>query len=275
MPEALSHLWRLPVGPTDEAWGLYLTALGSGEDLAGTPPSGWTLLFVVRGAGSLALPGRRRLRVEAGEVALLASPGARLQADPQRGCRVHHLHFGGELAARWMAPGLLGPLPRVLRAGFDETQLGLVARLVELARAQAPEMGRLMAGVLAHLLARLEHAARLGAGTGSQRRLAGAARRLLADSANDGLALEALAAELGVSYPWFRRCFRAQAGLPPQRYRAQLRLDRACQLLADTDLPVGEIAGRLGFSSQAYFARCFRRETGLSPTVWRASQPRR
>jgi AraC-like DNA-binding protein len=183
--------------------------------------------------------------------------------------------FAGEWMERWMDRGLFGPLPRVIRTGFDEHLLGLIVRLVELARNQPPEAGRMMGGALAHLLARLETAVRQGSGTGRQRDLVAGARRLLSDPDRDRTGLETLAAELGVSYSWFRRSFQTQTGFTPQRFRWLQRLDRACQLLTDSGQSVGGIARELGFSSQAYFARMFRKETGLSPSVWRASQLRR
>ena len=270
-----THLWKLAPGPLEEAWGLYLVALGSGEDLAVVPGPGWSLLVLVRGAGSLAMPGRRKLNLEAGEVALVETGTGHFSADAERGCRVHHLHFSGEVAARWMAPGLLGPLPRVIRTGFDESLLALFARLLEMARDPQPEGGRLMAGILAHLLARLEFAARQGSGAGAPWRLVQEAQRLLSDPDRDGTGAERLAEELGVSYSWFRRCFRGQTGLAPQRFRSRLRLERACGMLADTSLTVRAIAERLEFTSQAYFARWFRKATGLSPSVWRAQRPKR
>jgi AraC-like DNA-binding protein len=273
--EPSNLLWKFPLGARDEAWGLYLTAVGSGADFTAIAPSGWCLLFLVRGAAFLVVPGRRRIRVEAGETVLFDPATAALEVDPQRGCRIHHIQFAGELAARWLAPGLLGPVPRVIRTGFDETQLGLVARIVELARAKTPDTGRLLSGALAHLLARLEHASRLAGSSTPQLRLIQDASRLLADAGRDHTPLEAVSAELGISYSWLRRCFRQRTGLAPQRFRNLQRLDRACQILADTTLSIGAIAAQLGFSSQAYFARCFRQETGLSPSVWRTKQPKR
>ena len=46
---------------------------------------------------------------------------------------------------------------------------------------------------------------------------------------------------------------------------------RAKVLLADTSLPVYEVADRLGLADTAAFSRFFRRETGLSPTQYRMS----
>jgi AraC-like DNA-binding protein len=263
----------LALTPMEEAWGLYVTAVGSVEGGMDAPGAGWRLLYLVRGEALLALPGRRRQRVEAGEVVLLDDrEGGGLTPDPQRGCTLHHVDFAGALLDRWTDLDLFGTLPRVIKAGFDEALLGGIVKLRELGRNPPPEAGLLRTGVLGELMARLEIAGRLGVGGGRQGRMVRDARRILGDPEGDRLNLEAAAAELGVSYSWFRRCFRAQTGLAPQRYRLLQRLDRACRMLADSALPVGAVAAALGFSSQAYFARMFRRETGLSPSVWRAKR---
>lgn len=273
MPEVPSRHWRIVPTAQDEAWGLYVTALASGDRPSGIAGPGWRLLFLVRGAASLSLGGRRRLRLEAGEAVLLEAGEEGFIPDPARGCRLHQVDFGGWQMERWLEAGLFGPLPRVFRAGFDEGLLGLVARLVELVQSRPPEAPRLMAGALGHLLARLEVATRDLPG-GPRARLVQAVRRRLSDPEREGAGTEALAGELGVSETWLRRCFRAQTGLSPQRFRLRHRLERACELLADTDEPVRAIAERLGFASQAYFSRVFHRETGLAPTVWRARNMR-
>lgn len=270
MAETLSTVWRFPSTPLDEAWGLYVSAIASGEDQPGVPPGRWRLNCVVRGAAALVAPGRRRQRVEAGDVVLSsASSGGSLVPDPDQTCRIHLVDFGGALMERWEEAGFFGVLPRVIRTGFDESLLSLLVKLVELAKNPVPDSGRLMAGVLGQLLARLECATRTGSGAGRQQGLIQDAYRLLGDPERSRLGLETVSGDLGVSYSWFRKSFRAHTGLTPQRYRILQQLDRACQLLGDTGLPVGTIAERLGFSSQAYFARRFRKETGFSPTVWR------
>jgi AraC-like DNA-binding protein len=61
-------------------------------------------------------------------------------------------------------------------------------------------------------------------------------------------------------------------GMAPLAYVQHLRLQRATALLAGTDLAVGEVATRCGFTSLYYFSRCFRAHIGCPPTVFRARQ---
>ena len=69
---------------------------------------------------------------------------------------------------------------------------------------------------------------------------------------------EALAYEHGFSPANLRRHWEKYVGTPPWRYVMQLRIQQACRLLAETRLPIGEIALRLKFQDPLYFSRVFR-----------------
>lgn len=51
-----------------------------------------------------------------------------------------------------------------------------------------------------------------------------------------------------------------------------IRLKRAAQLLAEQDLPVAEVAFRVGFSSSAYLSKCFQEEYGVKPSKYAESK---
>lgn len=66
----------------------------------------------------------------------------------------------------------------------------------------------------------------------------------------------------------------AEAGTSFARERDAVRCVMACELLSLTDLPVGDIAAALAYTSHSAFVRSFRRWTGKSPTGWRADTGR-
>jgi AraC-like DNA-binding protein len=78
-----------------------------------------------------------------------------------------------------------------------------------------------------------------------------------------------LARVSGVSEAHFARSFRRAFGTPPHRYLLTCRIERATALLRDTDLPVTEIAFRIGWNSLGTFGRTFRAVTGESPGALR------
>src|SRR6266542_3674729 len=82
--------------------------------------------------------------------------------------------------------------------------------------------------------------------------------------------LRELAALAGISAGHFERAFRQSTGSSPHAYVMDKRLHRARDLLFNRpELPIEQIALRLGFSSSSHFSSAFRRQTGLTPTDFR------
>jgi len=77
--------------------------------------------------------------------------------------------------------------------------------------------------------------------------------------------LEELGRAAGLSPNYLAELFKRDVGVPPHRYLLGRRVARAKELLAQTDLPVTEIALELGFASSQHFARVFRRLEGCAP----------
>ncbi len=71
------------------------------------------------------------------------------------------------------------------------------------------------------------------------------------------------------------RVFREATGQSPIDYLVRLRLKHAMRLLRETDQPISDIAGLVGFSDSNYFARQFRRIVGMSPREYRRAGARR
>lgn len=84
------------------------------------------------------------------------------------------------------------------------------------------------------------------------------------------VSLDELCAAAHLKKSAFLEAFRRVTGASPGQYRMQLRLERARDLLLDTDLPVAQVAAACGFSDPFYFSRCFSRHFSVSPSRWRA-----
>lgn len=60
-----------------------------------------------------------------------------------------------------------------------------------------------------------------------------------------------------------------RTGRTVQQWITERRMQEARRLLADTDLTVAEIAGRVGYREAGYFIRRFRTAHGVPPAAWR------
>jgi AraC-like DNA-binding protein len=100
----------------------------------------------------------------------------------------------------------------------------------------------------------------------------GRALALLHASPAEGWTVTRLARRVGVSRSVLGARFTAVLGAPPMRYLAQWRLQLAAHLLRSTAGTLAEIAGRVGYESEAAFSRAFKRRLGQAPAAWRAHQ---
>ena len=83
------------------------------------------------------------------------------------------------------------------------------------------------------------------------------------------LSVENLAGKLGVSDRHLRRIFEAKLGVSPMQYLQTRRLLTAKQLLADTDLPITQVALSSGYTSLRRFNAAFVAHYKLNPTQLR------
>ncbi len=84
------------------------------------------------------------------------------------------------------------------------------------------------------------------------------------------LDVPALARVAHVSPAHFSRQFRATFGETPHRYLQRRRVERAMELLRETDRPITAICLDVGFTSLGTFSRTFRAIVGESPSAYRA-----
>ena len=93
--------------------------------------------------------------------------------------------------------------------------------------------------------------------------------QLMQESVNEDLALETLAQKSGLSVPHYCLLFKQHTGTTPLRFFTRLRLQRACELMQDSDKNLMTIAYELGFSDPFYFGRVFKKMMGMTASAYR------
>ncbi len=83
--------------------------------------------------------------------------------------------------------------------------------------------------------------------------------------------IEKLSEMIGVSADYFTKMFKDSIGKTPIEYINGLRINRAMQLLCDTDIAMAEIAEATGFCNPNYFHKIFKQYMETSPLVFRKS----
>ncbi len=93
--------------------------------------------------------------------------------------------------------------------------------------------------------------------------------RYIRDHADQPLQVTDVLESVAMSRRSLERRFREHLGRSPQQEIQRVHLERARELLADTDLPIAQVAGASGFRNADRLAAVFRANTGLTPSAYR------
>lgn len=167
-------------------------------------------------------------------------------------------------------PGMLSPCVSDCYRAND----GLFTALSIVSRDHGQEMARDVAELLMPRCARLvvEWTGHPMAAVSDTIRAA--ARRLQGDCERV-ISIADAARSAAMSERNFLRRFKLEMGITPSEFLLRCRLERACELLVRSDLPVDKIARRTGLGSGVRLATLFRKRLFTSPTAYRNAARRR
>jgi len=220
------------------------------------------------GAGGESGPGRNFALQPAGTPNAFLSPGAirfgHVLLSPELIDRAAECRGCGRVSGRLRDDLMFVACPTVEQA----TRLYLTRAFDRAAPPSMLEMearALLLLDVLLALHLSVRVPARGGLASWQERR----ATEYLSDNLAEDVSLETLAGVAGLSTFHFARQFKRSTGVPPHAFLRRLRCEKAKELLANTDLSIGEIGATVGYETPQAFARMFRVEVGVSPSEYR------
>ena len=95
------------------------------------------------------------------------------------------------------------------------------------------------------------------------------------EHSNENLTVELLASIAGLSPKYYVDLFKRRYGMSTTDYISGLRINRAKQFMASTDLRLRDIAHQVGYQDEFYFSRKFKKIVGVSPSVYMNSRRRK
>lgn len=203
-----------------------------------------------------------------------AYPGPRIRFAPypDRPYRHHrHIGFQGPLFGRWRAEGLWLEKPQAAPPGVDwgayfEEMISHARRPGEWARRRTVNM---IEGLLIQLVE-----ARATAPV-SEAWLHRTMQSLDFEAEAHWPAspdYAAVAEAVGLAEATLRRKFKTATGTSLHAFFLQRRVSAARRLLMETNMPIKEIAARLGYANVFFFSRQFREQAGVTPATLRRSR---
>ena len=161
-------------------------------------------------------------------------------------------------------PQFLSPHPERLRRGFEDIRRAM--------RKKGETDNALLGGLVFRLLS--EAACQLAPPSRLPAPLTAALRYIENRFTSPELTRRETAAVSGVSTVVLGKLFRTHLHTTVNHYVVRLRMEKAKKLLAQTRLPVAEIAVMCGFAQSCYFSKVFRRQTGSLPLAYRSRTER-
>ncbi|MFF0158444.1 helix-turn-helix domain-containing protein [Streptomyces sp. NPDC005263] len=268
------HTWMRFLTPGPAHHRLGLVCLGVGLQHGTLPTVGPRTLdhhvavVISSGTGWYLSPDGRRTTVTAPALLWLTPGVPHHYAPDPGGWDEGFVDFTGPATATYTELGYIEPDRPVVPLTDAAAPRGVVARIARAARRDNPLLEVETGAAVHELLVALRRTRADLTPDGDQ------VLKALARDACLPLSVADHATRHGMTPAELRTAVRRGAGCSPKDYLLGIRLGRAKELLAATELPVAAVARRVGYDDPAYFSRLFTRRVGMAPVRFRTQQGR-
>ncbi|WP_052019731.1 helix-turn-helix transcriptional regulator [Paenibacillus sp. JCM 10914] len=105
---------------------------------------------------------------------------------------------------------------------------------------------------------------------GSGQRAIDLAKQYMQENYHKELSLDQISSMVYLNSVYFSQLFKQRIGVGFKEYLIHLRIDRALQLLKETDMKIAEISNVIGYDDVRHFSQIFRKKYGVTPSEYRA-----
>lgn len=265
--QALESNWPVKLFPSDI--GYFPDAQGHRVDRPSGAPE-LILILCQKGTGWATIQGQN-YKVSPGQL-LVIPPGTphSYGADAAHPWSIYWLHAAGPVAYSLAQKLMLHPRWPVMSASDSFRITSLFDELMaELAHGYGYTSLTTGAGILIHLLAIVCSQPVSAAHESDSHDRVSQVVRYMHQSWKGHIKVPALARQCNLSISHFCELFKNKTGFPPLDYFLRIKIQRACELLATTQLSIKQISLEIGMSDPLYFSRVFTRIHGVPPSSYR------
>jgi AraC-like DNA-binding protein len=229
----------------------------------------YQLLYISNGSGVFESERTDEIKVESGKF-LLLFPGVwhRYRPNESTGWEEFWVGFEGKYAEQLIEQSHFDAASPLITVGTSPEVMNAFLKLIDAVKFEGVAYRQFSSCLVSQLLA-TAYAFSLNPKKSHPNNLIEIVRFKMLNNLNENLDVHQLSSEMKVDYHWLRKAFKVETGDSPNSYHMRLRLERACNLLLETDLTVSQVAYTLGFQSEFYFSTVFKKKMGLAPGRYR------
>ncbi len=279
----------LPISEMDKKWGFTINDLGHNvipensdypsKGHPGTHMFSWEtgrilneyhFVLITEGQGIFESKSAGERKIDAGNgFILFPEEWHRYKPAMEKGWTEIWVGFSGQIAEILMKNSFFSRKNPVIQNCANMLVLNLLKSLFQLISEEPFGYQRTASGVFHQLLAEICNIQKGSELNRQSSSLLSKAKYLMHKKIDGAIDFHSFCNNHSISYSKFRIDFKQQTGYAPLQYFLLMKVEKAKDLLNNTDMRSKEIAFQLGFKSDHYFSRVFKMKTSLSPKEFR------
>lgn len=96
--------------------------------------------------------------------------------------------------------------------------------------------------------------------------------RIISEHYAEKIKITDIADMVGINRSYLSNLFKKELSVSPQEFLINYRLDKAAQMLSETEDSVGNVASAVGYADPLAFSKAFKQKFGVSPRAYRSNQ---
>jgi AraC-like DNA-binding protein len=241
---------------------------------AGRVLSEYQIVYIPNGKGILEVKDIEPIMIESGTIFLLyPDMWHRFKPLLETGWEEFWVGFNGHYVEYLMRQDCFNAQNPVLKVGFNSEILNIFIRLIDTAKHESPIFSPMASCFVIQLLGLVNASALMVDKIKTrQEQIIQAIRFKIHEQWDKGLDFEKIAADNNITYDWFRKAFKHITGIAPNQYLLNIKIEKAAQMLRETNLTISEIATKTGFDNEFYFSRMFKNKMNCTASSYRKKE---